>query len=127
MSQIFQEIAPSLKQYPAGSVEFILGAASSLDPASKSVTISTASGEMKQQYDILIIATGSRTIGDVPWKGSLSGFEATRDSLHKIQDQVKVAKSIVIGGGGPTGVETAGELGFEYGKAKKITLVGIPA
>jgi hypothetical protein len=48
----------------------------------------------------LVLATGSRTIGDVPWKSSLAGYEATRDGLHKVQEQVKVAKSIVIGGAG---------------------------
>ena len=60
----------------------------------------------------------------MPWKGSLSGYEATRDGLHKVQGQVKAAKSIVVGGAGPTGIEVAGELGFEYGKNKEITLVG---
>jgi NADH dehydrogenase FAD-containing subunit len=59
----------------------------------------------------------------VPWKSSLNGYEHTRNGLHKIQEQVKAAKTIVVGGAGPTGVETAAELGFEYGKAKEITLV----
>lgn len=62
--------------------------------------ISTASGERKQTYDILVLATGSRTKGDVPWKSSLAGYEATRDGLHKMQAQVKAAKSIVVGGAG---------------------------
>lgn len=43
--------------------------------------------------------------------------------MHKIQEQVKAAKSIVVGGAGPTGVETAAELAFEYGKTKEISLV----
>lgn len=50
-------------------------------------------------------------------------FEATRDTLHEFQARVKKASSIVVGGAGSTGVETAGELGFEYGKVKKITLI----
>jgi hypothetical protein len=62
--------------------------------------ISTASGERKQTYDILVLATGSRTKGDVPWKSSLAGYEATKDGLHKMQAQVKAAKSIVVGGAG---------------------------
>jgi NADH dehydrogenase FAD-containing subunit len=45
------------------------------------------------------------------------------DSLHKIQEQVKAAKSIVIGGAGPTGVEAIAELGYEYGKTKKLTII----
>ncbi|PMD47566.1 putative triosephosphate isomerase [Hyaloscypha variabilis F] len=119
---VFASIPAGLAQYK-DKVEFVLGAASALDPTSKTVTISTASGERQQTYDILVLATGSRANGDVPWKSSLAGYEATRDGLHKFQEQVKVAKSIVIGGAGPTGVETAGELGFEYGKNKEITLI----
>jgi hypothetical protein len=30
----------------------------------------------------------------------LAGYEATRDRLHKLQEQVKAAKSIVVGGAG---------------------------
>jgi NADH dehydrogenase FAD-containing subunit len=122
-TQIFQEIAPGFKSYPADTFEFIVGAASSFDPTTKSVTISTSSGAQTQTYDILVLTTGARTIGEVPWKSSLSGYEHTRDGLHKIQKQVKAAKSIVVGGAGATGVETAAELGFEYGATKKITLI----
>lgn len=43
--------------------------------------------------------------------------------MHKTQEQVKAAKSIVVGGAGPTGVETAAELAFEYGKTKEVTLI----
>jgi hypothetical protein len=53
----------------------------------------------------------------------LSGHQATIDALHKVQEQVKAAKTIVVGGAGATGVETSGELGYEYGKDKEITLV----
>jgi NADH dehydrogenase FAD-containing subunit len=59
----------------------------------------------------------------MPWKASGSHKEFV-DVLHSYQAKVKKAKSIVIGGAGVTGVETAGELGFEYGKTKEITLVG---
>jgi NADH dehydrogenase FAD-containing subunit len=97
--KIFADVAEGLAHYK-DKAEFVLGAASALDPNSKIVTIQTASGERKQAYDILVLATGSRTIGDVPWKASLAGYEATRDRLHKVQEQVKAAKSIVVGGAG---------------------------
>ena len=121
--QVFHEIEPGFKHYPKGSFDFVLGTASGLDPETKTVIVTTATGEIKQTYDILILATGTRTTGDLPWKASRSGYQATKDILHKYQKQVKAAKSIVLGGGGPTGVETAGELGFEYGKTKEITLI----
>lgn len=121
--QLFAEIAPGFKKYPEGSFQFIVGTASSLDPATKSVSITTSTSDVKQEYDILILATGSRYIGEQPWKSSPTGYEATKELLHKVQEQVKAAKSIVVGGAGPTGVETVGELGFEYGKNKEITLI----
>lgn len=122
--KIFGEIASGFKHYPKSSFQFILGTASRLDPTTKSVSISTSTGEMKQEYDILVLATGSRYIGDAaPWKSSLKGYETTKELLHKTQGQVKAARSIVVGGAGPTGVESAAELGFEYGKTKDITLI----
>ena len=121
--QVFQEIQPGFKHYPRSSFELIVGAASALDTTAKTVTITTASGESSQPYDILVIATGTRAQGDLPWKASLGGYQATKDALHKYREQVKGAKSIVIAGGGPTGVEAIGELGYEFGKSKEITLI----
>ena len=121
--QLFAEIAPGFRHYPEGSFEFVHGTASSLDPTAKTVTISTGTDSKTITYDILVLTTGTRTNGEVPWKSSLNGYEHTRDGLHKIQGRVRDARSIVVGGAGPTGVETAAELAFEYGKTKEITLV----
>lgn len=122
--RLFASISDGLEKY-GDSVEFVIGIATKLDITSKSVTISTKDGERDQTYEILIIATGSRAKEDIvlPWYSSTSGYEATRDTLHKYQEAVKNAKTIVIGGGGPTGVELAGEVGFEFGKNKEITLI----
>jgi NADH dehydrogenase FAD-containing subunit len=78
---------------------------------------------IEQKYDILIIATGSRSASPGPWKTSLKGYDDTVKGLHEMQEAVGKAKTIVVGGGGATGVETAGELKFEYGDKKEITLV----
>lgn len=73
-----------------------------------------------------MIATGSRTLDDsIPWKQSSLGYQDTKDKLEQIREQVTAAKSIVVVGGGPTGIETVAELGFEYGKTKEITLVSL--
>ncbi|KAG4437554.1 hypothetical protein IFR05_006941 [Cadophora sp. M221] len=121
-SKLFAPIQDGLKPYK-DTITFLLGTATSLDPSSKTVTITTLEGSIAQQYDILVITTGSRTQGDVPWKPSLQGYEATKNGLHKIQERVRDAESIVLGGAGPTGVEAAAELGFEFGKGKEITLI----
>ncbi|TVY81370.1 Oxidoreductase ptaL [Lachnellula suecica] len=120
--KIFQAIAPGFKQYPADRFEFIIGSAEGVDVATKKVTVSGATGNSELSYDILILATGSNAKEDIPLKGKGS-TEATKESLHVFQNKVKQAKTIYVVGAGPTGVEVAGELGFEYGKTKKITLV----
>ncbi|KAJ8071837.1 hypothetical protein OCU04_002150 [Sclerotinia nivalis] len=122
--KMFAEIAPGFTKYPSGSFEFVLGTATSMDKSTKTVTIKTISGpELLQTYETLVIATGSHTIGEVPWKGAPSGYEQTKELLHNYREKVGSAKSIVVGGAGPTGVETVGELGFEYGKTKNIILI----
>ena len=122
--QLFAEIAPGFASYPKGSFEHKIGLASDLDPESKTVTITTSTGEEKLVYDILVLGTGSRTPSEaVPWKQSLKGSDVTKETLHKVQEQVKAAKSIILGGGGPTAVETSGELAFEYKKTKDITII----
>jgi NADH dehydrogenase FAD-containing subunit len=120
--KLFGAIAPGFKQYKTDRFEFLLGTAERLDLDSKTVFVATGKGEKVIGYDILILATGTRTKGDIPFKGRES-YEATRDALHDFQGKVKKANSIVVGGAGATGVETAGELAFEYGKQKTITLV----
>lgn len=49
-------------------------------------------------------------------------METTLDALRHLQVEVKKASSIVILGGGPVGVEFAGEVYSEY-SGKKITLI----
>jgi NADH dehydrogenase FAD-containing subunit len=122
--KLFAPFAPGFKQY-GDRYEFVLGTAESLDIQSKKVVVATPAGEsVVLEYDAVILATGSRTAGDVPYK-SKGSYEKTRDVLHEFQEKVKNAKSIVVGGAGSTGVETAGELGYEYGSTKKITLVSL--
>jgi NADH dehydrogenase FAD-containing subunit len=118
---IFQDIAKNFG-YATKGFEFVLGCADGVDIDKKTVSIAAASGQRIQKYDILVLATGSRTVGNVPWKAAGS-YETTRNVLHETRDKVAVAKSIIIAGGGATGAELAGELGYEYGRKKRITLV----
>jgi len=120
--KIFAPFAPGFKQY-GDRYQFVLGTAESLDIQGKKVVVATPAGQsVVLEYDAVILATGSRTADDVPYK-SKGSFEKTRDTLHEFQEKVKKAESIVIGGGGSTGVETAGEIAYQYGSTKKITLV----
>lgn len=67
-----------------------------------------------------IIATG--TSHPDPFKLSTTTLEESTKRLAQIRHQVKEAQSIVIVGGGPTGIELSGEIREAY-KHKKITLV----
>ncbi|KAH8425255.1 NAD(P)/FAD-dependent oxidoreductase [Aspergillus melleus] len=120
--KIFLPIAAGFKQYKNSQYEIITGRAQSLDFETKTVEIIDESGERTLDYDYLVLATGSRTAGDIPFK-TLDTTEKTREALHGYQEQARKAKTIVIGGAGPTGVETAGELAFEYGKQKRTILL----
>ena len=120
--KLFQPIAFGFNKYPASQFEFILASAKSLGVEARQVVISGSTGDNVLDYDYLILATGSHTTGGTPFKG-LGSTEATKDALHDLQARVKEAKTIVIAGAGVTGTETAGELGFEYGRQKDVVLV----
>ncbi|KAI9654770.1 MAG: hypothetical protein M1821_005764 [Bathelium mastoideum] len=63
-------------------------------------------------YHALILATGSYTVSPL---FTLQGpHEQTRAALDAIHRRIPSASNIVVAGGGPTGVETAGQLGIFY-------------
>jgi len=120
---IFKSIEGALKQYPESSYEFIVGTAEEADFDAKSVRITTATGDSKTlSYDQLVVATGSHTAGNVPWKAEGSYEEAVA-LLHQTTEKVKAASHIVVAGAGSTGIEVAGELAYEFGKTKEIILL----
>lgn len=121
--QIFQPIAQGFAHYPAGSFEFVLATATGIDVGSKTLeAVDVEGNEKKIVYDYLIIGTGARAHASAPFK-SIGSTEETKAALHEYQAKIKAAKKIVIVGAGPTGVEVAGELAFEYGQSKEIVLV----
>jgi len=123
-SQLFLPIEPGLARYPSDQWDFVHGKATSIDPDSNTVQILLNDGEKRTiTYGQLVIATGSYINGgDLPLK-LVGTATATITALHILQGRIGGAKSIVIAGAGPTGVEVAGELASFYGKNKKVTLV----
>ncbi|KAI0769174.1 amid-like mitochondrial oxidoreductase [Irpex lacteus] len=103
-SRLFIPLADCFAKYPSETVELVHGRATQLDI--------TARTTKTVEYYVLVIATGSST------PSPLHGFNAgTHTDLKahwaSFRTALKSVKSIVIAGGGTTGVETAGELG-EY-------------
>ncbi|KAI0404386.1 hypothetical protein F4802DRAFT_566946 [Xylaria palmicola] len=115
-------IAPGFAKYPEDDFEFIIGTAQAVDTHAKTVKVVVDDGEGSQReldYDYLVVATGTRNAGpsNVPWKNNGTHEEITA-LLAETQAKVAAAKHIVVAGAGATGVETAAELGFEFGSTR---------
>ncbi|KAL5709157.1 hypothetical protein ACHQM5_019877 [Ranunculus cassubicifolius] len=74
----------------------------------------TADGQ-KVPYDYLVVASGHEDAYAKTKEGRVRQYEAENE-------KIKGAKSILIVGGGPSGVELAGELAVDFPE-KKVTLV----
>ncbi|KAG6025845.1 hypothetical protein E4U41_001436 [Claviceps citrina] len=118
---IFRSIPEGFSKH-GDRFEFVLGSASGVDVDAKTLKVTTGGGEKSIGYDVLILATGTHTKVDSPYK-SRGSTESTKEALHQLQARVKEAKTIVVAGAGPTGVELAGELADGYGTSKKIVLL----
>ncbi|EOD50880.1 putative amid-like mitochondrial protein [Neofusicoccum parvum UCRNP2] len=110
-SKIFLPIAPGLKQYDSSKLTFLIGAATAWDPTGRTVTVKTGTEGAEQSipYHALLIATGTRTPS--PLLGLVGSSEESKQALREVQEALKTAKSVFVAGGGPAGVETAGEIG----------------
>lgn len=108
---------PTFQQY-GDKFQFIKGKATAIEPAAR--TVSTNTGD-SIHYDQLVIASG--TIFDNDLWSTARGSEALVAEIKNLQSKLPNASSILIAGGGPTGTETAGELGEAYGGKKEITLL----
>ncbi|KAG8629183.1 hypothetical protein KVT40_003048 [Elsinoe batatas] len=108
----FYPIAPAFSQYPSSQFEFVLGAATSIEPFSQTLHLSVGSRPTWRSYHALILATGARS--QDPTLSSQGGpQDEITSALSAIQTQLKTARTVVVGGGGPAGVEAASEIG-EY-------------
>ncbi|TAQ84859.1 hypothetical protein B7494_g6815 [Chlorociboria aeruginascens] len=115
--KLFVNIPQAFEQYPQNTFRFIHGTATELDHANRTISIHSATSETeKVDFYVLVIATGASTPSPLL---SLSRDEDfLRSSWTEFRKALPAAKSIVISGGGPTGIETAGELGeFLNGRA----------
>jgi len=120
--ELLQPIEPGLRQYPADSVEFIVGTATHVDKDAKTVEVETTSGSRTVRYGYLVLATGARAADTcMPWKAS-GTYEECVEALHRTAERIGQASHIVVAGAGATGVELAAEIRFEY-KDKTVVLL----
>jgi NADH dehydrogenase FAD-containing subunit len=111
--RIFTPLEPQFSQYPRQNFNFVHAVATSLDHVAQTVKIQLMDSKEERvlAYHALVLATGGRA--QSPLHGLQGDHTTTLDAWKAFQTALPKAKSIVIAGGGPTGVETAGELG-EY-------------
>lgn len=105
------DIENAFKQYSSSDFTFIQASVTHLNPTARTVTYKKNEylEEEELAYHALVVATGSRTHDP-----AFSMHNDTASLLNTIKTrnaQIKAAKSIIIVGGGPTGVEHAGEVG----------------
>ena len=110
--KLFVSIPKQFEQYPQASWRFIYGIALKLDHLNRTVSVSVSNGSSETLYfHTLILATGASTPS--PLHSLSIDSDDLRANWYQFRKVLPSAKSIVISGGGPAGIETAGELG-EY-------------
>lgn len=123
----FVSIADGFQEYPESRFTFIQARATDLDEKVQTlhVQLSNTSEIVPIEYDSLVIASGTTTHS--PLFSSAETPAETKRILGEMQSRLRDAKSILVAGGGPTGVETAGEIGAMRqqwpGAKKSITLL----
>ena len=115
--KLFVNISKQFEQYPEGRFRYIHGTAVDLDHSSRVVSVSSVAEAIgKIDYHALVVATGASTPS--PLLGLNRDAEHLQSSWTAFRTALRTAKNIVVAGGGPAGVETAGELGeFLNGRA----------
>ncbi|KAI4270660.1 MAG: hypothetical protein L6R38_007062 [Xanthoria sp. 2 TBL-2021] len=117
--KLFVDIPQAFEQYPKDSFRFIHGTATQLNHTNRTVSIATAVGNIETihiEYHALVIATGSSTPS--PLHGLNRDADSLKTSWIEFRKALPTASHIIIAGGGPAGIETAGELG-EYLNGRK--------
>lgn len=107
--KVFFDTESGYKQY-GDKVKYIQGKAIAWDEKARFVTIESDGQRENISYWALVLATGSKADSPI---FSLQGTAHTevQVALGSLHYQLSTAKDIIIVGGGPAGVETAGEIG----------------
>lgn len=108
-AKAFLPLDDGFKQYSSEKFTLVWGSAGALDEQRRVVTVEplAPASTTSVSYDSLVIATGT-TSASALW--TLHGsHEATIKAIDEVHQLLPNASSILIAGGGPAGVETAGE------------------
>ncbi|GAA6004029.1 hypothetical protein JCM10207_006522 [Rhodosporidiobolus poonsookiae] len=110
--------------FPSSSRHVLLKGTTVTELKENSVVIDKAHAELGWEIDFeyCILATGSSyPFPCRPHPGST--VEETVTALRALQADVASSSSVLVIGGGPVGIEYAGEVAHQFGKDKQVTLV----
>ena len=109
--KLFVPIATAFAQYSDDAFRFLQGTVTQVDHLKRTVSFALhpAGTSETMPFHALVIATGASTPS--PLHSLTSTSDNLRASWASFREALPKAKTIVIAGGGPAGVETAGELG----------------
>lgn len=112
-SKLFVDTAKQLARYPSEQYTFLHGRVESVDLKEGKVFVKKGDGSADElEFYAVVVASGASTPS--PLLGLNSGTaQHLKKTWQTFRETLPKAKSIVIAGGGPAGVEVAGELG-EY-------------
>lgn len=107
----FASITDGFQEYPTSRFTFIQAEATHLNEKGRILHVRApkTNETVTVEYHSLVIATG--TTSHSPLFSLAGPYTQVQDALGQMQTRLRDADSILVAGGGPTGVETAGELG----------------
>jgi NADH dehydrogenase FAD-containing subunit len=120
-TKLFVDIPSQLSQYPSSHWTFLHGSSTSIDHKTRTaiIKLSTEGTSTTIHFHALVIATGASTPSPL-----LSNGPDIRDAWRSFRTALPSAKNVVVAGGGPAGVECAGEIGAHLaGRGVSITLI----
>lgn len=126
LSQTVFPVEEILSESSNGDAKFVQGLATNVDFEKREVYVDfAAGGESTLKFDILVIASGTQAKW-AGWKVNTSHEDAQK-AILATNHALKKALTVAIVGGGPTGVETAGEIAKEFPLAKVTLYTGADA
>jgi apoptosis-inducing factor 2 len=96
-------------------VTYKYGVVKSLSESDKTITLAD---NTSLSFDVAVVATGVKIPFYYPDPETEQTVAKRSDSVNQMFENVKNAKSIVISGGGPVGIETAADIKLRF-KDKK--------
>ncbi|OCK90087.1 FAD/NAD(P)-binding domain-containing protein, partial [Cenococcum geophilum 1.58] len=120
----FVPIEPGFSRHPFNEFTYMQGAATAIDTSARTVAVVLASEATTQHstlqtlpYHALILATGSSAYS--PLYSLHGAYEKTIAELRSFHTRLETARSVLIVGGGPSSVETAGQLATYFNRRSR--------